>query len=333
MNYPAEAFQTWLAGLHKWHGWLQLSAERPYMHAEEEYNRHYGVNAPDPAEGEGLCNLLKTHGVDTSGPALEIGCGTGFLTYGVAKNYPGPDYLITDPSPTFLRLTQEQFSEDFTGQTRRHYAVLNADDLGVLPAGMFSVIALRSTLHHILKVEDFIAAAACALRPGGALIMGAEPCEAGYLLMAAVAQSIPNALKAAGVEMQPAWTAKLNEFTDTVQYCCNRDLDKTYAEDKHFFSTHELAEMGARHALNLKFFPTAAFRDFAPPFIPGFHCFSRFFLIYMEFCMRFEPEFMEEIRRHLMPQLKYIDECHRVHPGPAITGVFLLKKNLLPANE
>lgn len=326
MKSSADAFHPWLASLRKWHGWLQLSAERAYMHAEEEYNTHYGVTAPDPAEGEGLCNLLKTHAVDTSGPALEIGCGTGFLTHGVARHYPGPDFLITDPSPTFLRITQEQFGPDFPGTARRHYAVLNADDLGQLPDQMFSVIALRSTLHHILEVDDFIASAARALRPGGALIMGAEPCEAGYLLMAAVAQSIPNALKAAGVEMQPTWTAKLNEFTDTVQYCCNRDLDKTYAEDKHFFSPHELAELGARHGLGLKFFPTAIFRDFAPPYIPGFHCFSRFFLIYMEFCMRFDPAFMIHIRQHLMPQLKFIDDCHRVHAGPAISSIFLLKK-------
>lgn len=299
------------------------------MHDEEQYNSHYGVSAPDPGEGEGLCNLLVIHGVDTTGPAMEVGCGTGFLTHGVARHYPGPDYLITDPSPTFLRLTKEQFDSDFPGQTRRHYAVLNADDLSRLPAGMFSVIVMRSTLHHILNVPEFIAAAARVLRPDGALIMGAEPCEAGYLLMAAVAQSIPNALKAAGVEMRPSWIAKLNEFTDTVQYCCNRDLDKTYAEDKHFFHPHELSELGATHGLNLKFYPTAAFRDFAPPYIHSFHCFSNFFLIYMEFCMLFEPDFMDQIRRHLQPQLKFIDDCHRVHPGPAITGVFLLKKGSL----
>ncbi|MFI5335314.1 MAG: class I SAM-dependent methyltransferase [Opitutales bacterium] len=326
MTTPPDLFSNWIDGLRKWHGWLQLSTERPYLHDEEQYNSHYGVTAPDPGEGEGLCNLLQTHQVDTTGPALEVGCGTGFLTHGVARHYPGPDYLITDPSPAFLRLTREQFGRDFPGRTRRHYAVLNADDLSQLPTAMFSVIALRSTLHHILRVEEFIAAAARTLRPGGALVMGAEPCEAGYLLMAAVAQSIPNALQAAGVGMRPSWTAKLNEFTDTVQYCCNRDTDKTQAEDKHFFSPHELAETGSAHGLALKFYPTAAFRDFAPPYIHSFHCFSNFFLIYMEFCMRFEPEFMEQIRQHLHPQLKFIDDCHRRHPGPAITGVFLLKK-------
>ena len=326
MTPAPDSFPAWIAGLRKWHGWLQLSAERPYMHAEEEYNSHYGLTAVDAGEGEGFCNLLRTQQVDTSGPALEIGCGTGYLTFGVARHYPGPDYLITDPSPTFLRLTQNQFGSDFAGTTRRHYAVFNADDIATLPAGMFSVIALRSTLHHILKVEDFIAACARVLRPGGALVMGAEPCESGYLLMAAVAQSIPNALKAAGVEMRPEWTAQLEDFTRTVQFCCNRDIDKTHAEDKHFFSPHELAGLGGVHGLQLEFLPTGTFRDFAPPYGYTFHCFSSFFLMYMQFCMRFDADFMAQVRLHLKPQLKFIDDCHRSHAGPAISSIFVLKK-------
>ena len=326
MSSTSESFPTWIAGLRKWHGWLQLSAERAYMHAEEEYNSHYGVAAVETREGEGFCNLLQAQQIDTTGPALEIGCGTGYLSFGLARHYPGPDYLITDPSPTFLRLTQSQFAPDFAGTTRRHYAVFNADDAALLPAGMFSVIALRSTLHHILKVEDFIAACARALRPGGALVMGAEPCETGFLLMAAVAQSIPHTLKAAGVEMRPAWTEKLNDFTGTVQFCCNRDIDKTYGEDKHFFAPFELGRLGEAHGLKMEFLPTGTFQDFAPPYGNAFHCFSSFFLMYMQFCMRFEDPFMAAIREHLKPQLKFIDDCYRSHPGPAISSLFLLKK-------
>lgn len=326
MNSVPETFTAWVHRLPKWRGWLQLSPARPYMHTEEDYNTQYGVTAPDPTEGEGFCNLLKTHGVDTAGPALEIGCGTGYLTYGVARHYPGPDILITDPSPAFLRLTQNQLDESAGGTAKRHYAVLNADDLGDLPANMFSVIGLRSTLHHILKVEEFIASCSRVLRPGGALMMGAEPCESGYLLMAAVAQSIPATLKAQGIDMKPHWTERLEDFTATVKFCCLRDLDKTNAEDKHFFSPTYMGEIGRRHGLELNYFPTASFRDYAPPYIHSFHCFSNFFLIYLQFCMSFDVEFMGHIRTHLKDQLNFIDECHRSHPGPEITGVFLLKK-------
>lgn len=322
----SDAFKTWIDGLPKWHGWLQLSPERAYAHAEDQYDNQYGVTAPEPEEGEGLCALLKTQGVDTSGPGLEIGCGTGRLTYGLARHYPGPDFLITDPSPSFLRLTQNLLGSGSNGPARLHYAVLNADDLGQLPPDMFSLIAMRSTLHHILGVEAFIAACARTLRPGGALAMGAEPCESGYILMAAVAQSIAPTLQAAGIELRPLWKKQLKDFTDTVKFYCRRDIDKATAEDKHLFRTHEMADLGHAHGLQLKYLPNASFGDFAPPYLPEYECFSVFFLNYLKYCMLFDAELLKHIRHHLKSQLKYIDDCYRSHVGPTITGVFLLKK-------
>jgi len=326
MPTAPESFQAWINRLPKWHGWLQLSPERPYAHAEEEYDNQYGVTAPEPEDGEGLCNLLKNHGVDTAGPALEIGCGTGRLTYGLARHYPGPDFLITDPSQTFLRITQGQFTENDRRPAKLHFAVLNADDLGSLPPDMFSVIAMRSTLHHILNVEAFIAACGRTLRPGGALVMGAEPVESGYLLMGMMGQLIAPALTAAGVELRPEWQRQIADLTDTVKFYCRRDLNKTTAEDKHLFREHEMADLGHRHGLRLHFFPNATFADYAPPYLPEFESFSHFFLNYVQYCMLFDAEFLELIRRHLKPQLKYLDDCHRSHVGPTITGVFLLKK-------
>ena len=327
MPSVSDSFQTWIASLPQWRGWLQLSPERPYAHAEEEYDNQYGVSAPEPEQGQGLCALLKTHEVDTNGPALEIGCGTGRLTFGLARHYPGPDFLITDPSQTFLRLTQSQFGSGAGFPPRLHFAVLNADDLGQLPRDMFSLIAMRSTLHHILRVGDFIAASARTLRPGGALAMGAEPCESGYILMAAVAQSIPAVLQAAGVEMRPAWQQQLRVFADTVKFYCRRDKDKSTAEDKHLFRAHELADIAHAHGLHLRFFPNAAFSDYAPPFLSEFESFSVFFLNYLQYCMLIDGEFLKLIRRHLKAHLKYIDDCYRSHVGPTITGVFLLQKS------
>ena len=321
-----DSFPNWIARLPKWRGLLQLSPERPYAHAEEEYDNQYGVTAAEPEEGEGLCALLKTHGVDTKGPALEIGCGTGRLTFGLAQHYPGPDFLITDPSQTFLRLTQSQFGSAADFPPHLHFAVLNADDLGQLPPAMFSLIAMRSTLHHILDPEAFIAACARTLRPGGALVMGAEPVESGYILMAAVGQAIAPVLVAAGVELRPAWKKQLQGFTDTVKFYCRRDIDKATAEDKHLFTPHEMADFGAEHGLHLRFFPNATFSDYAPGGQPDFINFSVFFLNYLQYCMMFDPEFLKLIRRHLKSQLKFMDDCYRSHVGPAITGVFLLKK-------
>ncbi len=331
MPPASESFQDWIARLPKWRGWLQLSPERPYAHAEEGYDSQYGVTAPEPEDGEGLCNLLKTHHVDVTGPALEIGCGTGRLTCGLARHYPGPDFLITDPSPTFLRITQGQFRENDRLPTKLHYAVLNADDLGQLPADMFSIIALRSTLHHILNVDAFIAACGRTLRPGGALVMGAEPVESGYVLMGAVGQSIAPVLQSAGVSLRPEWIRQIADLTNTVKFYCRRDLNKTTAEDKHLFREHELADLGRQSGLLLQFFPNATFGDFAPPYLPEFENFSHFFLNYLQYCMLFDAELLKLIRRHLKSQMKYLDDCYRSHVGPTITGVFVLKKTAAPA--
>ena len=46
--------------------------------------------------------------------------------------------------------------------------------------------------------------------------------------------------------------------------------------------------------------------------------------------MQFDEEFLGHIRRHLKAQLKFIDDCHRSHAGPAITGVFLFHKSATP---
>jgi ubiquinone/menaquinone biosynthesis C-methylase UbiE len=327
MPLPATTdFSRWIQSLTKWHGFLRISTERPYAHAEDQYDAQYGVGAPDEDEGRGLCTLLAQQKIDQTGPALEIGCGTGRLTYGLARHYPGPDFLITDPSPTFLRLTESQFPEHSPGRACRHYALLNADDLGQLPPGMFSLIAMRSTLHHILEVEEFIAACAHTLRTGGALAMGAEPVESGYVMMAVVGQSIAPILDAAGVKLRPKWREQLASFAETIKFYCRRDFVKNNAEDKHLFTPYELSDLGHAHGLRLQYFPNATFSDYAPQHAPEFAGFSLFFLNYLEFCMQFEPEFMDLIRQHLKPQLKYIEDCHRSHVGPALTGVFLFRK-------
>ncbi|MBX3750698.1 MAG: class I SAM-dependent methyltransferase [Opitutaceae bacterium] len=327
MTTSQPSFRNWIENLPKWHGLVRISPERAYAHAEDQYDAQYGVSAREPEEGQGLCALLQQNQVDTTGPALEIGCGTGRLTYGLAHHYPGSDFVATDPSPAFLRLTASQFPDGPAGPARLHFALLNADDLGQLPPDMFSLIAMRSTLHHILEVEPFIAACARTLRPGGALAMGAEPLESGYLLMAAVAQSIGPTLKAAGIALTPRWRRQLDDFTATVKFYCRRDLVKDTAEDKHLFTTHELADLGRRHGLQLRYFPNATFSDYAPPFAPEFEGFSVFFLNYLQFCMQFDADFMDLIREHLRDQLKYFDECYSSHPGPAITGVFLFQKD------
>lgn len=330
MSVPTEQLENWLESLPKPDGFPQISPQRQYAHAEDQYDEKYGNFVEHPEEGQGLCALLDSRNIDSSGAALEIGCGTGHLTTGLARHCCSSTLLVTDPSLAFLKITQKRISELKLESSRLRYALLNADDLHLLPPDTFSVIALRSTLHHILKVEDFIAACAATLRPNGALVMSSEPCESGYVLMGIVAQSVPAAFQAAGVELRPKWARELQWFIDTIKFYCQRDIDKSTAEDKHLFRVHELSAFGARHGLHLEFFPNAIYADVLcdpfPPLRPRY--FTDFFLIYLRACMSFDVLFVDLIRRHLKPQLDYLDDCYRSHTGPVFNGVFLYTKTL-----
>jgi SAM-dependent methyltransferase len=321
-------FDAWLKSLSRSNGFIQISPQRSYSHAEDQYDAKYGLVNHDPQEGLGLCSLLKFQDIDTSGPAIEIGCGTGYLTTGLALGYPGSDFLVTDPSAAFLRMTEARLSKSAGASARLHFAILNGDDLPLLPADLFSLITLRSTLHHILEVKAFIGACARALRPGGALAMCAEPCESGYVLMGVVAQSIPAVLQAAGVKLRPDWHKIIVLFSETMKFYCRRDIDKSKAEDKHLFRVFELGQIGMEHGLTLRYFPNVAFGDFvsnaSPP--PSHSSFSKFFLDYLRYCVSFELELVELIGHHMKLQLQYLDDCYRSHPGPLFTGAFLFVK-------
>jgi SAM-dependent methyltransferase len=327
MNPSIPNFKQWLESLPQADGFLQISPTRAYMHAEENYDAQYGVDAPKPEEGRGLCALLSRNGLDCGGPALEIGCGTGHLTTGLALEYPGTSLLVTDPSPAFLEMTRRRISTTISSKASVDYAILNGDDVSLLPARSFSLIALRSTLHHILDVERFIGACAESLLPGGTLAMGAEPCESGYVLMGAIAQSIPQAFRAGGTTLPLDWQEQLQNFGDTMRFYCRRDLDKSSSEDKHLFRVHEIAEIGNRHGLRQRYFGNAAFADFDGRFEPYSRLqFSKFFIDYLRYCMSFDPEFVKQISIHLETQLAYVDDCYASHAGPLFRGVFLLTK-------
>jgi S-adenosylmethionine-diacylgycerolhomoserine-N-methlytransferase len=171
MSSTPESFPAWIAGLRKWHGWLQLSAERPYMHAEEEYNSHYGVAAVETREGEGFCNLLQAQQVDTTGPALEIGCGTGRNLVLAAGLYPNARFFGIDVSTEMLTSAISAISRrGMTGRIRVAHGDGTAFDpqlLFNLPA--FDHVMISYSLSMIPDWRAVLQAAANRLTPGGRL--------------------------------------------------------------------------------------------------------------------------------------------------------------------
>jgi SAM-dependent methyltransferase len=190
--------------------------------------------------------------------------------------------LVTDPSPAFCRITQKKLNGQDSLATRVDIALLNAEDIERIPAGSVQLIFLRSVLHHILNVEEFLARCAKVLPPGGLLICE-EPYYDGYLMMGFLAQFIPSAIAAAGDACSPAELELVDYFIATMQFYGRRDLDKTEAEDKHLFRPDELFVSGRAAGLDLVHYP-------------NWHIdFRRFLDAYLRRCMNWPPEFCDRV--------------------------------------
>jgi len=145
-------------------GMVYLSEPRFFAHKETEYDSQYNNDPGNLSVGKGLVSLLRRCQADFHGPALEIGCGTGLLSLGLVAEKAYPVTILSEPSPDFLRITRKKMQLAGLDSPTVRYAILRAEELERLPADMFSLIVLRSTLHHVLDAKKFMHAAARARR-------------------------------------------------------------------------------------------------------------------------------------------------------------------------
>jgi 2-polyprenyl-3-methyl-5-hydroxy-6-metoxy-1,4-benzoquinol methylase len=99
--------------------------------------------------------------------ALELGCGGGWLTLAMAQR--GADATGLDISATALEIAQAYYDsirETVSGSVTYQVADLNNLEL---PTQHYDVIAVKGTLHHLLRLDHVIEVVANALKPGGLL--------------------------------------------------------------------------------------------------------------------------------------------------------------------
>ena len=97
----------------------------------------------------------------------ELGCASGWLTLAMAQR--GADALGLDISDTSLQVARshyESIRDEVSGRAEYRVADLNTLEL---PAETFDVIAVKGTLHHLVRPDHVISTVHRALKPGGLL--------------------------------------------------------------------------------------------------------------------------------------------------------------------
>lgn len=298
-------------------GFYYLSEPRRFAHNEEEYDVYHAVNSANLGEGGGVLSIARELKGDTSGPALEIGCGTGALSMGLVHNSPYPLTVVSDPSPQFLAIARRKIEASRAADAQLAYAVLMGDELERLPRDHFSLIAMRATLHHIADWKLFIAKAAAALRPGGILAFQ-EPCAEAFILMGAIAQFLPKL-----TNLSPAQAESVDIFVGAMSFYSRQDLDKSSVEDKHSFRVDEVAEVAGENGLSMRFTGNAEFGSFRHE--P--QTFTMLFRNYLKFCCAWkEDEMLVHFDTYLKPYCAFVDTASLGGRGPSQYGTFFCQK-------
>jgi SAM-dependent methyltransferase len=120
---------------------------------------------------EGL--LAEEYGsAQTFADVLEIGSGSGNLTYGLALSDRFGHVHCSDVSLRFMEILQARM-DGFGVEERLSYYLFDANELP-FPDGRFDLVVGHSVLHHFARFEDTLAEACRILKPGGCAIFG-EP--------------------------------------------------------------------------------------------------------------------------------------------------------------
>lgn len=317
----------WVEGFSLEDGLICISKPQRFAHDESKYDKQYNNIQHDMGRGRGLLNMLRELCADFTKPALEIGCGTGVLSLGMATSKAYPAIVLTDPSPDFLKLTQTKLRNANITDERILFGILSAEDIDRLPKDEFSLIVLRSVLHHILNVSDFIVSAAGLLSRGG-IFTFEEPCMEGYILMGAMAQFIPMAIEHSGITLSSEQANKVRQFIDTMRFYARRDVDKSAAEDKHLFRVDEILKICAEAGLSVDFIPNTSYEYFASPDRDKQVRFSfySFFHDYLKFCMSFDPELMGLFEKYFRYYCGFVEDLCAASAAPYMSGIFVCRK-------
>jgi ubiquinone/menaquinone biosynthesis C-methylase UbiE len=257
-------------------------------------------------------------GGDDTRPALEIGCGAGALSFGLAKHSIYPKLIITDPSVRFLEITSAQITRMRIDQVP-DFAIMSGEDIFLFPDASLSLIVMRYTLHHIWNLNPFFAECNRVLVPGGVLLFE-EPHASFFTHACAMMPFMLDVAKAKGINLTDEIETQLSTYLLTIETFVRGDIDKSGHEDKHLFSTETILELSERNEFLFKYVLNrnlASFVHTAPEtddkyLMHGEYDYYEALLYYLVTIMRFGGQFGEILEKTMRP---YCENFSRMFQG------------------
>lgn len=310
---------AWLEELEMVEGVFLVSSDRRYETLESDYDARYGFEGPDPSAGHLAMERAKAIGLASNCAVLEIACGSGRLSLGLATHPHVGRLLISDASKNFISITKQKF-QSFDHKIKPEYLLLRDDDFDKIPDDTFDLIILRSALHHFEAFRETAKTLVDKLRPNGILAM-LEPRADAFIYSALILNNVKTRLqcqqyldKVDSVTREAA-AALADIFERTTRFYLDREIDKGGAEDKHCFFLEELSEVAC--TLKIRFHILGAEHRSS---------FSDNFKAYMHYCMGGELKVVEAICEIAADELSLMDVLLASRPLNGFADWFYFQK-------
>ncbi|MGN8226498.1 methyltransferase domain-containing protein [Gracilimonas sp. BCB1] len=140
---------------------------RKFGNAAETYHQEAEIQRK-VADGL-ISSLLPWRELLPSGPILEVGCGTGFLTRELIKHFPGKEFLITDASPEMVQFCKSELEKEGLLTDKVQFQVLDADEFDQTDE-KFSMVISNFAPHWFKDTSVALENLSKSIRPGGLLL-------------------------------------------------------------------------------------------------------------------------------------------------------------------
>ena len=229
---------------------LRLDATQDTALDIETYDAQHSLNEESARSLIDLYNkVIASYARVQPGRVLEIGAGTGNLTWGLCNRSSFTDVHCSDISQRFMAKLHAKLAES-SGTVPLHSYLFDANDLPFVD-NIFSAVLGHSVLHHLASFDRTVEDAHRVLQPGGIAIFG-EPVMDAHALTCLAARQIVRADEFFGEQrkLSPQSRLVLSAIADSgpreAHFLADRPPEVHKYEDKFIFPIEYFRQLSRR---------------------------------------------------------------------------------------